>query len=164
MRAIPLRVVLVLVLVLVGCRRNGDREVTPDAVSLAPPTDPAAMPQAAQSAPLQPVGGGGLAGEAVVIPIGIQSQVTVHVRGGPPNEPVTAHLMTGGCAQPGPVAADLQPVITDARGDGTSQIAIDLPAETVLNGNHSVELRRGNGREGVPVACGELPAGTASRP
>jgi hypothetical protein len=48
-------------------------------------------------------------------------------------------------------------VVTDAAGTGTSQIVIDVPPEIIINGNHLVELRAANGRDGVRVACGDIP-------
>jgi hypothetical protein len=146
------------VLVTAACPRDREPEVAPDTVAVAPHNDPGAMPEAAQTVDLQPVGGENISAQAVVLPVGVQTQVTVHVRQAPPNTPLTAHVMTGSCDQLGPTAADLQPVVTDAGGLGTSQIVIDMPTEIVINGNHVVQLRRGNGRDGIPVACGQIPA------
>jgi hypothetical protein len=160
--AIPLLVALVAA----GCPRNGDREVAPDTVGLAPPDDPAAMPEVAQTVELVPLAGEPVRAESVLLPIGTQTQVTVHVHQGPANTSLTAHVITGRCDAPGPLVADLQPVVTDAAGQGMSQIAVDFDADVLANGNHLVQLRRGNGREGMPVACGEIPAlsGAASPP
>jgi hypothetical protein len=143
--------------VLTGCPRNGDREVAPETVGVAPTDDPGAMPAAAQTVDLEPVAGEAVEARAVVIPVGHQSQVTIHLRRAAPNTSYTAHLMIGSCAQPGPTTADLQPVVTDAAGTGTSQIVIDVPPEIIINGNHLVELRAANGRDGVRAACGDIP-------
>jgi hypothetical protein len=150
--------VLVAVLALAACPRNGDREVTPETIAVAPVDDPGAMPEAAQTIPLTPYPGQTVQAEAVMIPVGVQSQFTVHVRQAPPNTSLTAHVMVRGCDDPGAVVADLQPVMTDAAGEGTSRIVVDLSPETVINGNHLVQLRGSNGREGIPVACGQITA------
>lgn len=146
------------VIVTAACPRDREPEVAPDTVVVAPPNDPGAMPHAAQTVDLVPVQGETVSAQAVVLPVGVQTQLTVHIRQAPPNTPITAHLMTGRCEQPGPTAADLQPVVTDAAGMGTSQIVIDIPPQAAVNGNHLVQLRRGNGRDGIPIACGQVPA------
>jgi hypothetical protein len=149
---------LVAVLLFAACPRNGDREVTPDAVAVAPVHDPGAVPEATQSIPLEPYAGEAVRAEAVLVPVGVQTQFSIHVHQGPPNTSLTAHVLIRDCEQPGPLAADLQPVFTDAAGQGSSQIVVDLAADVVVNGNHVVQLRRANGREGIPVACGQIPA------
>jgi hypothetical protein len=141
-----------------ACPGTREPEVAPDTVVVAPPNDPGAMPHAAQTVDLAPMAGETVSAQAVVLPVGVQTQVTVHIRQAAPNTPLTAHVMTGSCEQPGPTAADLQPVVTDAGGIGTSQIVVDIPPEAIINGNHLVQLRRGNGRDGIPIACGEIPA------
>jgi hypothetical protein len=143
-------------ILLAACPRNGDREVAPDTVVLAPPDDPAALPHAAQTVPLNPVEGVQISAEAVVLPIGIQSQITVHVRDAPPNTPLPAHVHTRTCADPGPLAADLEPVLTDAAGLGTSRTAVDIPPDLIINGNHILILRRGS-PDGPVLACGQIP-------
>jgi len=150
--------VAVLAVVLAACPRDGDREVAPGTVAVAPTDDPGAVPGAAQTVDLAPAQGQGISAQAVILPVGHQNQVTVHVRQARPNRSYTAHVMTGSCDQPGPTAADLQPVVTDAAGAGTSQIVVDMATENILNGNHLVQLRTDNGRDGVPVACGAIPA------
>jgi hypothetical protein len=164
MRTRTLLLLIPLVVVAAACPRNGDREVTPDAVAVMPPDDPGAMPAAARSVELVPLPGNDLRAEAVILPVGVQSQVTVHVFQASPNTVLTAHVMSGSCEQPGPTAVDLQPVQTDPTGTGTSRIAIDIPHAALNNGNHLVQLRRQNGRDGVPAACGQIPAYGAEAP
>jgi hypothetical protein len=150
--------VLTLSLVVTACPRDDQREVAPDTAALAPHRDPGAVPAAAQTIELAPLPGGDVSGQANFIPVGAQSQISIHVHQAPPNTSVTAHVVTGSCQQPGPTAADLQPVVTDAAGMGTSEMVVNIRPEIIINGNHVVQLRRANGREGIPVACGEIPA------
>jgi hypothetical protein len=150
--------VIGLVLVVAACPRERDPEVPPEVEAVAPAHDPGALPEAAQTIPLEPLPGEVLSAEAVIVPVGTQTQITVLIHEGPPGTSITAHLVTGTCQQPGPTTADLQPVTTDAVGQGTSQIVVDTAPEVVVNGNHLVQLRRENGRAGVPAACGEIPA------
>jgi hypothetical protein len=131
--------------------------VTPDTIVVAPPADPAAAPEAAQTVELVPARGVDVSAQAVIIPVGAASQVSVHVRDGPANAPLTAHVLTGSCDAPGPMAADLEPVLTDAGGFGSSRTPVSIPPEQIVNGNHLVLLTRG-GVEGRVLACGEIPA------
>lgn len=151
--------VLPLLLLASGCPRDGQPEVAPpDTLAVVSPRDEAAVPEAAKTVELQPLAGEALTAQATLVPIATRTQVTVQVLQGPPNTGLTAHLLTGSCEQPGAVAADLQPLTTDAAGQGRSETVVDLDPAQVLNGNHIMQLRRENGRAGVPAACGAIPA------
>jgi hypothetical protein len=156
MYRLPVVAILAGALLLAACPRNGEQEVAPDTVVLAPPTDPAAMPRAARTVPLDPLAGAEISAQAVIIPVGVQSQITVHVRNGPPNTPLPAHLHTRSCDDPGPLAADLEPVLTDAGGLGTSRTVVDVAPDQIINGNFIVILRHDDPR-GPVLACGQIP-------
>jgi hypothetical protein len=131
-------------------------EVTPDTVMVAPTDDPGALPEAARTLVLAPAPGVTIEAEAVVMPVGASTQISVHVREGPPNSPLVARVMTGTCDAPGPLAADLEPVLTDAAGFGSSRTPVGIPVAQVANGNHLVLLTEG-GPNGRRLACGRIP-------
>jgi hypothetical protein len=158
MKMLKIGLAMALALLVAACPGSPDAEVARDTAAVAPHQDPGAVPEAAQTVELAPQGGETVAAEARIVPVGVQSQVTVQVRQAPPNTSLTAHVVTGTCEQAGPTAADLQPLVTDANGVGSSQIVVDLGSEVLLNGNHAVQIRRGNGRDGIVAACGAIPA------
>jgi hypothetical protein len=160
---------LTLIALLVACPRDREPELARDTLDAAPQAvtpahDPGARPEAARTIELAPLSGEALSAEAAIVPIGVQTQITVHVRQAPPNTSLTAHVVTGTCERPGPMAADLQPIVTDGGGMGTGRIVVDLSPEVIVNGNHSIQLRRQNGQEGIAVACGEISAHPVLQP
>jgi hypothetical protein len=150
------RPLLLCLILAAACGGTDDRAASEDPAAIVPTEDPGALPEAMQGVSLQPAEGQSLDAQVVIVPVGVQSQVSVHVRRGPQDASLVALIRSGSCAEPGPEVADLQPVRTDASGDGSSQIVIDLEAHHLRSAAHVVELRTDVAPAGQAVACGSL--------
>jgi|GEM_PF-6590195 len=150
------RSLVLLVLLAAACGGTDDPTIRADTAGIVPTDDPGAMPEAMQGLSLQPAEGQSLDAQVVVVPVGVQSQVSVHVRRGPADASLIALIRSGSCAEPGAEVADLQPVRTDGTGDGTSQVVVDLEAHVLRSGTHVIELRTDVSPAGFVLACGSL--------
>jgi hypothetical protein len=68
------------------------------------------------------------------------------------------HIHTGTCAQPGGAVVPLEPVETNAAGNGESISEVGIPADSLLNGQHIIVFHEAGGTPGAAVVCGEIPA------
>jgi hypothetical protein len=121
---------------------------------------PATMPMAggmsaAMNAPFQPVGGSNVAGEATISPRGQQSEVMVRLTGATASTEHPGHVHSGRCDAIGGVVQPLDRVATDGSGAGTATTTLDIPAMTLMNGQHIVVY---HGAGGAPIACAEIPS------
>jgi hypothetical protein len=127
---------------------------TPGAAMITPTPD-------ALRVPLQPVGESGITGEVTLREVGGQSSVQFTVLDAPANSVLEVHIHQGSCAQPGPVAAHLDPIITDPAGLGTSVTTVELPIATLADGEHYAEAHEPGDTEdqpGATLACADIPA------
>ena len=116
----------------------------------------------AQTIPLQAIGGAPVSGTVAVSESGGGTQVMLAVSGTGAAGTHAAHVHTGTCDAPGDVVAPLESVTADASGAGSSTTTLQLPAATVMNGQHIVAYHAGSGADpGAPVVCGEIPAHSA---
>jgi len=63
-----------------------------------------------------------------------------------------AHVHRGVCAEGGPVAAALNPVVPAMPGTGSSTTTLEA-AEVPANEPHFVQI---HGPSGAPIACGDI--------
>jgi hypothetical protein len=131
-----------------------------------PPADP---PEAAAEDPeagatgqvphtvtaLDEVGGSGVMGEAMVMRSDETVVVALELEGLPEEREYAAHIHRGTCAEGGPVAHPLNPVmgLDDGRGSSTTMFEADeiSPDEPYFFQVH--------GGDGAPIACGDMEEG-----
>lgn len=110
-----------------------------------------------QNIPLQALGGAPVSGSVQVSEAGAGTQLMLMVSGAGAAGTHAAHIHTGTCDSLGGVVAPLEPVTTDASGAGTSTSTVQVPMNTVMNGQHIVAVHEAGGDPGAPVACAAIP-------
>ncbi len=92
-----------------------------------------------------------------------QTQVLLRVSGLQPGVTVTPTLHQGDCdVTPGQVVAQLDQITADGAGGGTATTVAPVPPGQVMDGRHSVRIYTGPSDAVPPVACANLPAGSAT--
>lgn len=121
-------------------------------------TGMAGATSAGHTVAMNPVGGSGVSGQAMLMEHGPgQTMVTVNLTG-QGNSTHSGHIHTGTCDAPGPVVVPLQDV-TLTNGTGSSSSTVEVPLATVMNGQHIVGYHTGAGENAGAVAvCGQIPA------
>ncbi|MEX2584612.1 MAG: hypothetical protein WD766_15190 [Gemmatimonadota bacterium] len=151
---------LPLVLALVACAGDADddiavidetEEVMPQ---MTEPATPMPEPAAAQTASFEPVGDSGISGEATVTDRGQQTEIMVRLTGAEAGEH-PGHIHSGTCASIGGVVQPLESITADATGTGTMTTTVELPAMTVMNGEHVIAYHPVGG--GPPATCAQIP-------
>lgn len=134
---------------------------TPPAATEQPPLAGSDAPMAAgamaETAEIREIGGSGASGEVSVTDRGGQTEVMVRLANVPPDATLPGHIHTGTCESIGGVVQPLEQIATDGEGTGTMTASVELPAMTVMDGQHIV-VYHGDG--GTPIACAEIPAHT----
>jgi hypothetical protein len=102
--------------------------------------------------------GSGVTGAATVMPQGAVTVIAASVQNAPPNAVLPVRLHTGTCADEGVVRTDLEPIRTDARGTGTMQATVELPAHQIMTGQHYIHVFQALDEPNRGLACGDLPA------
>jgi len=116
----------------------------PDAATEAPP--PATVP-------LDPVGDSEVFGEATMSRSDAEILVVLEVRGLPDEGEYPAHVHEGTCAEGGPVAQPLNPVLS-VNDDGTGRSTTGLDPDALDDdGPFFFQV---HGRDGAPIACGDI--------
>jgi Cu/Zn superoxide dismutase len=107
-----------------------------------------------------------VAGQATLSLSGGKLHVVVHLSGLIPGSTHMAHIHAGTCAQQGPVAYPLNPVVADGHGNGTSTTTVSLVSfpsghfylnvheAGTMTGKDSMATQQGFN----PIACGDLKA------
>ncbi len=155
-----LSIALPLALLLAGCGDpppppDGDppaglEETTPTPEE-APVQDP--MEEMAHvTIPLDEANGTGVSGEAMLMYDDDTIIVVVDVEGFPTEGEYAAHIHSGSCAEGGPVAAPLNPILGLADGTGTSTTTLE-GHEVELTAPHFIQI---HGEGGSPITCGDL--------
>jgi hypothetical protein len=92
-----------------------------------------------------------------------QTQVLLRVSGLQPGVTVTPTLHEGYCdVTPGRVVEQLDQITADGSGGGTATTTAPVPPGQVMDGRHSVRIYTGPSEAVPPVACANIPAGTAT--
>lgn len=130
-----------------------------------PEPDPDALPEAremeTERAPeqrmdttvdLHPVNDSGVQGTAEIMHGDGQAVVVIEVEGLPGEGGYAAHIHRGTCADGGPVAAPLDPVVGLADGTGSSNTTVDT-TEIDHDQRHFIQV---HGEGGTPIACGDV--------
>jgi hypothetical protein len=161
-------------MLLMACGGGADDDVASDTMGGTPSMGPApgdttmagmnhdsmAAAGGAGHVTLTPVAGStatGLSGEAMVTPKGEQADVMVMVRGAPASAVLQAHVHKGRCGTDEGVAAPLDAVTAGEDGAGSSTTTVSLPADSVNNGRHYVQVHDPNGSPGAPALCADIP-------
>lgn len=129
--------------------------VTPAVAVPAPAPAPGAAGMTTIS--MQPLNNSGAMGQAMLTPMGQQTQVMVNLTSTPQGTHA-GHIHQGTCASPGSVVVPLQPIEVGADGTGTMTTTVDVPAETAMNGQHIIVYHEAGGDPGQPIVCGAIPA------
>lgn len=137
---------------------------TADTGAMATMPPPAAMPMDTGMAMhnqvmMNPVGNSGVSGSATLADANGQVQVAVQLTGFQPNTAHAGHIHQGTCDSPGSVVAPLQEITAGADGAGSMTTTVQVPMNTVMNGQHIIAYHeRGGEDHGPPVVCGSIPA------
>jgi hypothetical protein len=102
--------------------------------------------------PLLEVNGSGVSGEAVAMHSDDAVVVVLDLEGLPAEGEYAAHIHQGTCAEGGPVAAPLNPVLGLADGTGTSTTTLD-PGDVPSDESLFIQV---HGEGGTPIACGDM--------
>jgi hypothetical protein len=102
----------------------------------------------------------GVSGTAEVAPGGGRFELTIRLKGLPPNSNHIAHIHLGTCANNGAIDLPLQPLAADGAGKATSTTTLNkdyvIPAAGwYANVHQGPDLQGDNAR---PMACGDLQA------
>jgi hypothetical protein len=151
-----------------ACAGPAEEEAVVVDPAVAPATPPAmgttdvdTMVHSQQMVPLSPLRGSGVSGEAMFASSGQGTQVTLRVMGAPGAGTHASHVHRGTCEQQGPVVAPVGDVTVDATGTGSVDATLDLPMNTVMNGQHYIQAHEsGSPSPGQPVTCGNIPVHT----
>jgi hypothetical protein len=120
-------------------------------VDAPPPALPGAEVTEARVA-LEPVRDSGVFGQATALHGDEDVMVTLEVHGLPAAGEYAAHIHSGTCAEGGPVAVGLNPVIGNEAGHGTSTSTLDM-GEMDHDQPYFFQV---HSAEGPPVACGDM--------
>jgi hypothetical protein len=108
---------------------------------------------------LNPMGGSGVSGTAVLTAVGNTTQISLSASGFAPNTSHATHIHTGTCANQGPVQFPLPDLTADASGNATATTTLNVPLASLMDGNHMVQTHVTTGANfGPGIACGDIPA------
>lgn len=123
----------------------GDIPMTELVEVLADYTDPIAVG-------LHEMNGSGQSGVVTLTPLGLKTTVTINVTPGPAGVEQPIHIHWGTCADLGPVAYDLSPVVD---GMQETEISVTLPA--LRSGGYAINLHESVVNASNYTACGDIP-------
>ena len=122
----------------------------------------AAMAEIQWTATLQPVGGSGVAGSAMLMPGGgnTESSVNLSVTGSTSGASHPWHLHRGSCSNDMGIVGspDAYPMV-GVGADGSGRVMIGLPFAIPTSGNYFVSVHQ-SAQNMAQVACGNLTMGT----
>lgn len=99
------------------------------------------------------VNNSGVSGNVELTPEGNQTRVMVNLVGAPSGEH-KGHIHEGTCANLGTVVQPLE----DIDASGSSTTTVNIPAATVMNGQHVIAYHVAGGDPGQPIACADIPS------
>lgn len=112
----------------------------------------------ARSFNLAPVGASGVAAEAIVAPLGEQTQVVVQIERVPAGTALDASVRRGTCESVGPAIDPVE--VTQYVGDGprVARVLVPTNPEVLLGGGYSVHLGPPDVTPAVSYACAVIPS------
>ncbi len=102
--------------------------------------------------PLAPANASGVSGEAMAMHADDAVVVILELEGLTEEGQYAAHIHIGSCAEGGPVAVTLNPVLGLADGTGTSTTTLEAD-ELDPDDPHFIMV---HGEGGTPIACGDM--------
>jgi hypothetical protein len=149
-----------------GMALSGCGDAPPPPPADEPPPAEAPAPEAAPmdemfhaTIPLHEVNGSQVSGEAMAMHADDAVIVVIDLEGLPDEGEYDAHVHTGTCAEGGPVATPLNPILGLADGTGNSTTTLDAD-ELPVGEPHFIQIL---GDGGSPLACGDI-EGHGERP
>ena len=146
-------------LVMLACAPADDEpEILEDDVAFEEPVvveEPAAGMEMA-TLDFTALGDMGHEGQVQLMPMGNQTQIMVTLSG-PEAGMHAGHIHTGTCDNIGSVVVPLETVDVPENAPGSSTSTVDIPAATVMNGQHLVAYHVAGGDPGAPVVCANIP-------
>lgn len=138
----------------------GAATVDGDTQGAAAPVTPSPRPeQTVASATLSSVNNSGVGGNVNVRGLGQQTEISLNVTGvTDANRQMQGSVVQGTCEQAGTEVAQIGPVPVGAGNVGAVVDTLQVPAGTVLNGQHALIIKGQNaGPATPPLACAALP-------
>ncbi len=106
--------------------------------------------------PVNAVNGSGVSGTVTLDRMGEQTMVTLSLQGTPAGGDHPAHFHAGDCTAMGDVVVPLSNVDGTA---GMSSTTVDVPLDTIVQGNHALYVHLSPDQIGTVVSCGEIGGG-----
>lgn len=157
---------------LASCGGGGEGAAASESKELEPATESNSAQQAApavQNIPgsghtmaggrLSPVNNSGVTGSVNFRAVGEQTEILLNVTGiSQGNQQLQGSIVQGTCKQSGGEVASVGPIPVGAGNIATLTDTLQLPAGTVLNGQHALIIKGQNaGPATPPLACSPLP-------
>jgi hypothetical protein len=133
-----------------------DADAPPPVEQPAPVVEAPAQPAGETTAEFVPLDGSGVGGSLSISATGQQPVLTVSLRNAPEGV-YQGHIHGGTCADRTRAITPLQAVTVGADGSGSATSTVDMPAETLFDGNHIVVYHEAGGAPGASVTCAEIP-------
>jgi len=124
------------------------------------PVEPAPVDDAV-TVPLAPASEAGTEGVAAFHAVDNVTELVIEVEGAAPDADHSAHLVSGTCADPGELRADLGSVLITEDGAGQAAATFEQPLEEIVAVPSALVIRAAVGEVDETVACGELDAAGA---
>lgn len=102
---------------------------------------------------LNPVNNSGISGTATLTAMGNQTQVQISLTGEPAGDSEPAHIHVGQC---GPTLGAVKFPLKNVEG-GTSTTIVNVPLESLQNGQFAINVHKSAAEIQTYVACGNIP-------
>jgi hypothetical protein len=100
--------------------------------------------------------GSGVGGDVRLEPEGAGTRIAVRLVGAGQGVHM-GHIHGGTCAERGRSIVPLEAVTGDATGSGEAVSQVDMPLDSLMDGNHIIVYHEAGGAPGASVACAEIP-------
>jgi hypothetical protein len=120
---------------------------------------PVVPPPTAQATTLEEVAGSGVTGEVQAVPHEAATEIAVMVRNAPPHAVLGVRVQTGSCRTPGRELAAIDPIRTDAMGQGEIRTTVGQAPQLLMDGSRLIAVYAPGAQPGQdqPIACTRIP-------
>jgi hypothetical protein len=145
-------------MLLIACGTD-DQDVAPGDDFAQPPATPDLQqpePAGSTTASLVALDGSAIGGSVYIDAGTERATITVSLRNAPEGT-LQGHIHGGTCADRTRAIMPLEPIDVDADGTGSSTSTVEMPAETLYDGQHIVVYHEAGGAPGASIVCAEIP-------